>query len=133
MIVALMSCKAKESNVGTETFDGEIIEFDADFVKFYNDFHSDSIFQMAHVKFPLKKTPMNSGNEYWTTEDWVLHRPFSDHGGKFKRDFNVLGSLIIENIIDANGFFSMERRFAKLSDGWKLIFYNVENPRENAG
>lgn len=126
VLFLFLACKPKGQQDEKSISEIEVVELDKDFVDFHEMFHTDSIFQLSHIRFPLARSVQDSIQEPWTKESWVMHRTFSDFGGKFKRDFTVMGKLVIENIIDANGFFSMERRFAKLIDGWTLIYYNVE-------
>lgn len=131
-----ISCKndkATEESVSEIVIDKEVEEvvLDGEFVKFYNEFHKDSMFQLDHIAFPLQNNHDESIGEFWNRENWVRHNTFTDMDGMFRRDFEVLGNIVIEKIIDANGFFEMERRFANLSAGWNLIFYTVENPSIN--
>lgn len=132
---ALFSCKAPTTEVKGDILQSlEVVELDSSFIKFYNRFHSDSLYQLEHIQFPLKKNSQGLFGEKWDEENWIIHNQFSDMGGMFKRDLTPLGPLVIEKIIDANGFFEMERRFAELSDGWKLIYYDVRNPsQQNKG
>ena len=102
----------------------------ADFEQFYEAFHGDSVFQLAHIMFPLEGLPPNvdsttmAGNFRWQKENWVLHRPFNAMDGAFIRDYRVLGDeLVIEDIQHESGRYGMERRFAKYDDGWYLIYY----------
>lgn len=128
----LVSCKEKSVEKTIESSAEEVVEIEGDFVKFYNRFHKDSAFQWNHVAFPMENMANDSIGEYWTEENWIMHNAFSDMGGMFKRDINPIGkSLVVEKIVDANGFFDMERRFSKSKDEWNLIFYSVENPAFN--
>lgn len=120
----LFGCKSKETPyevpVESET---EVVEIEKDFVEFYEKFHTDSVFQLESINFPLVD-PINSIT--WTTDNWVMHQPFDDYGGKFRREFTPAGKIVLERIYDANGFFDMKRRWAKLLDGYKLIYYSTE-------
>ncbi len=137
-IMLVTACKgnpeeATKSDVETsvaENAEDEIV-LEESFVKFYNQFHEDSLYQWDHVMFPLENLHESSIDGPWTRENWIRHNTFTDMGGMFKRDFEVLGNIVVEKIIDANGFFEMERRFAKLSSGWNLIYYHIENPSIN--
>ena len=104
-----------------------------DFRSFYNQFHTDSVFQIQHITFPLdgiKKA--NDGPAdilvaiKWQKNGWDLHKPFNDHNGTFERRFSIVGLIIIENINDRNNYFSMERRFALIDGEWHLIFYGLK-------
>ena len=130
ILLFLMACKPKvESEISVSEPETEIetVEINPEFVDFYNRFHSDTAFQKRHILFPLKKKPLNDNGEIWTVDNWVIHKPFSSYQNTFRRDFESMGdALVVERIIDAGGHFNMERRFAKLSNGWQLIFYSAE-------
>jgi hypothetical protein len=108
---------------------------DRDFMAFYERFHQDSLFQLSHISFPLEGIPrVDSLGNYpadfrWQQENWKMHYPFNNADGEFVQEFVPLSeSIIVENIRDAQGFFSMQRRFAKLGGEWKLIYYAAMNP-----
>jgi hypothetical protein len=104
----------------------EVSTIPDDFYPFYDRFHSDSLFQMDHIIFPLTGEPAEEalkGHEWtWGREDWVMHHTFDDKG-TFKRDWYAINSVIIEKISDSSGRFTMERRWAKIGDEWSLIYY----------
>jgi len=134
LIVAfLFSCKSNtDQNVQTsenQVMDQDVVEVELDstFVKFYNRFHIDSVYQLDHVVFPMKNTHDSDVGPLWTAENWVMHKPFSDMGGMFTLDYQVLGNVVVEKINDYNGFFQMERRFGNLSSGWQLIYYHIDS------
>lgn len=102
-----------------------------DFTEFYTRFHGDSLYQIQHIQWPLAGIPeqadstvLAAGNFEWKQNEWQIHRPFNSEGGTFSQKFNVLSpELIVEQIKDKDQQFGMERRYAKLSDGWYLIYY----------
>ena len=133
LLIFIGSCKAdgSQSSDGAqivEESESEVVELDEDFIEFYMQFHEDSLFQLDHVAFPLKNYESELEGMHWQREDWKMHHPFSDEAGMFNRDYTVLGKIVIEKIVDANGYFDMERRFARLSSGWNLIYFKVEHP-----
>lgn len=97
----------------------------SDFKSFYEQFQSDSVFQLSHIAFPLERISDKEINDLtpWTRETWKVHRPFNDMNGAFERSFVTTSGIVNEYIIDLTGEFTMNRRFAKLSDGWNLIHY----------
>jgi hypothetical protein len=119
------SQNAENTNV-SPTNNEDLVEF----YEFYNNFHSDTAFQMAHISFPLAGKPthgMNSeesGKFYWQQENWALHRPIDFETSPFKRRILPLGDdLIMEYITHEKMSAGMMRRFAKLGDEWYLIYY----------
>ena len=133
VIIILLSliffqCKPSKPDAAIEE-----VKLPEDFAAFYNNFHTDSTYQINHITFPLEG--VQNANEgkidillpiKWEREDWVLHKAFNDHNGTFTRTYELAGPIIIEKISDANNFFAMERRFAKLSGEWHLIYYGLK-------
>lgn len=105
-----------------------------DFEVFYEQFHSDSTFQIEHIQWPLEGLPAhadtltNPAGFRWQKEAWVLHRPFNDALTGFSRSISSMGDgLMIEKIAHEEAGFRMERRFALIDDEWKLIYYAALN------
>ena len=108
-----------------------------DFVAFFDRFHTDSAYQMAHIMFPLEGLPTSTGDGdtltttryYWPKADWKIHRRFTDPGHDFEQWYEVLNDRVIEHWILMKGTnLHMKRRFAKLEDGWYLIYYQGLRP-----
>ena len=117
--LAAFSCKDK-TNTGSVT---------DSFERFYEQFHQDSTFQLAHIIFPLKGISTDGDsmgrdpNFHWQEDQWVLHKPFREDSG-FERTWTEVGDgLITETIVQPQAQVGMERRFARLEDGWYLIYY----------
>ena len=122
--LAFIQCKSPKND------QAENLSLPEDFRAFYNQFHTDSLFQLEHITFPLDGVEKANDGPVdillpikWKKEDWVLHKPFNDHNGSFERSYSIVGPVIIENISDKNDFFAMERRFALIDNEWHLIFY----------
>ncbi len=105
-----------------------------DFEVFYERFHTDSIFQIEHIQWPLEGLPAHSdtlsnpARFRWQQENWVLHKPFNDALTGFSKSLSSMGEgLMVEKIVHEEGGFHMERRFAKIDDEWKLIYYAALN------
>jgi len=108
-----------------------------DFVYFFDRFHADSAYQKEHIIFPLEGLPNSNGDTlansseryFWQREKWQLHRPFTDPSQQFEQWFEILGDRVIEHWIWMKGTnLFLERRFAKLNDGWYLIYYAGMRP-----
>lgn len=125
------ACQDTSSQIEVEetTSSAEVPDFDA----FYQQFHSDSLYQLAHIQFPLQgmsSRPEDHGAGFrWEKEDWRMHRNFTSSSG-FTSEFISLGDdLVIENIVHQNGQYGMERRFSRLGgDEWYLIYYAALHP-----
>ncbi|MEM9549066.1 MAG: hypothetical protein AAGA77_23970 [Bacteroidota bacterium] len=100
-----------------------------DFYPFYDQYHTDSLFQLERTVFPLKGLTRSSDSTkvaeeiMWQKKDWILHRPFDHQNGTFERNFTNFGGIISEHISANQGLFTLEKRYAKLNDQWHLIFY----------
>ncbi len=123
--ITIYACKnASEATHTSEAFH--------DFMVFYDQFHSDSLFQLEHITFPLQGLPSDlsstkASNFRWEQESWEMHQPI-DLSGEFERQFQAMDDeFIIEYIVHKTESYGMERRFAKLSDEWFLIYYAALN------
>ncbi len=100
-----------------------------DFHTFYNQYHTDSLFQMERTVFPLKGLAKSTDSTkiaeeiMWQKNNWILHRPYDSQNGTFERTFTNIEGIISEKISANNGFFTLEKRYVKLSGEWHLIFY----------
>jgi hypothetical protein len=103
-----------------------------DFLEFYQKFHTDSVYQMAHIEWPLKGESGISADtmakrqlKEWNPEDWrLMHLPDTSMS-TLKRSFETVGEIIVvEKMSYPMVGFGFERQFYKEEDGqWRLIFY----------
>ena len=126
LIMVSFACQSKPTQ--TEEVAAVLPEH---FKRFYEDFHSDSIFQMAHIHFPLKaqqsyrdSSSILTIDTIYTEQTWTLHKPFIQDSG-FEREFRVLGDLVTEITKDNMGLLSIERRWGVLDSSWYLIYYHT--------
>jgi hypothetical protein len=130
-LISLLACKAK-----TDTNTAEMKPLPADFRDFYEKFHSDSLYQISHIAFPLKGLPINVDSAmiaqdtfHFTLQDWKMHHPVDFGKGEFVQIITPMADVLItERIIKSDNTFGIERRFAKLSNNeWSLIYYVAPN------
>ena len=108
----------------------------ADFVTFYERFHRDSAFQMAHILFPLQGLPVAGdtaaipGQTYfWQEENWRIQGTFDEGNSEFTRTITPYGpDIMVEEIVHQNGEIGMLRRWARLDSTWYLVYYAGLNP-----
>ena len=132
------SCNPKANTSTTETEGQKAVDtLPDDFVAFFDRFHTDSAYQMAHIMFPLEGLPATTGDGdtltitryFWQKGDWKIHHRFTDPGHDFEQWYEVLNDRVIEHWILMKGTnLHMKRRFAKLEDGWYLIYYQGLRP-----
>jgi hypothetical protein len=126
----MVSC----NNSGPDSEDvnmADQVSLPSDFRGFYDRFHSDSLFQISHIIFPLKgqRTMIDTMETLsldleYNLEDWKLHKPFVDNGS-YERSFQFMGGLIMESMVDKMGLFTVERRWGKIDSSWNLIYYGT--------
>lgn len=117
-----------ESNT-TDEFTHSENSLPKDFHSFYDRFHTDSVYQMNHISFPLTGVVQEGDSlrtlvaKQWIKTDWKLHKPFDNYGGTYERTFTNNGTIISETILGNGGMFTVEKRYSKLSGEWFLIYY----------
>ena len=102
-----------------------------DFNAFYQRFHRDSAYQLAHIRFPLEGLPGGADSLQLTTTDfrfrradWVLHRPVDYEMSEFTRTFvPITEDFIIERVRHKQYPMGMTRRWLRTDGEWELIFY----------
>ena len=101
------------------------------FVNFYERFHQDSAFQMAHILFPLQGLPAAGDTTsapgqpfFWQEENWKMQGPFDADRSEFTRTIKPYGpDIMVEEIVHRNGEIGMMRRWARLDSTWYLVYY----------
>ncbi len=130
LALLMMSCKRNPPALKQDEVGG----LPPDFVTFYEKFHADSAFQMAHITFPLEGYPMSpdsatlASNFRWKAENWAMHRGTMFVDSLYNRRFsNPLPTVITEIIVQKDKPYGTFRRFLKRDDSWYLIFYSDMN------
>lgn len=121
--------KPKEAEQVTQTS----AQLPQDFLDFYEKFHRDSLYQVAHIIWPLQgdtdervdSTHFQKKNTVWQQADWRMQK-LDFNRSDYIFDRQMLGEvLIIERIRPRTANYGIERRFAKQADGeWSLIYYS---------
>ena len=130
LTLLVISCKHNPPALKKE----EAAELPADFVTFYEKFHSDSLFQMAHISFPLEGYPMSpdsatlASNFRWTADKWRMHKGMMYADSLYTRKFDMpFPTAITEVIMQKQTPYGTYRRFLKRDNDWMLIFYSDMN------
>lgn len=124
----LLSCQTAETDTDSIPTSGDATE---DFTAFYQRFHSDSAFQLSRITFPLEGLPQRAdsatvvdNNFRWQKADWKLQQAPPSNSEEFELAFLPLGEdMIIERLTHQQWGLAITRRFARLDDGWHLIYY----------
>ncbi len=129
--ILLFSCK--NGSTGPMQKAAEMSDLPKDFLDFYQQFHTDSAYQIAHIEWPLKgeKTvPGDNGIDKkvlatWEPENWAIqHLPDLVSSG-LKRSFETISEvLVIEHLQYPMVNYGMERQFYKDENNeWRMIYY----------
>lgn len=129
LLIGFISCKSDSQETHQER---EVFGPDESFAPFYDKFHSDSVYQLAHINFPLQGMPqrMDSTNLakqdfFWDKESWVIQHDFDEKETGFTKSINAVSpTMVEEKIVDKSGQFGIVRRFIKLDDEWYLIYFS---------
>ena len=141
--LSFTNCKKAVTNVEKQAVESEAVidTLPDDFVTFFERFHTDSAFQLEHIIFPLEGLPgsieetdtIATQRYFWQRQDWVKHNPFTDPAHQFEHWYEVLDTRLIEHWVQLKGTkMVIQRRFAKLDDGWYLIYYAGMRPAEKS-
>lgn len=133
-LLIIASCKNTNSEEEVSIQAKDFKSLPIDFQEFYIKFHTDTSFQYTHVSFPMQghiihKHPEGDTIESvtWTKKNWRIHERFDTNNKAFKQDFQLVSdNAIFESITGLEGMFRIEKRYAKLSDGWNLIYYSQQ-------
>ena len=131
--LSILSFSCNNSPGGPLQQASEMSDLPKDFLSFYQQFHTDSSYQMAHIEWPLKgekSVPQEDGGAKtelaeWEPETWaILHLPDMTDVG-LKRSFETISNvLIIEKLQYPMVNFGLERQFFKEeNDEWMMIYY----------
>ncbi|MFQ5445864.1 MAG: hypothetical protein ACE5FF_02925 [Saprospiraceae bacterium] len=131
-LVLFLACKNKPQEPAAAAAAPALPE---GFTEFYRRFHADSVYQMAHIVFPLQGLPGNADsltiaqdNYHWQPENWKMMRPFDFQMSDFRRELHPVNeNMVVERIVHKSGEFGMVRRFAKVAGEWNLIYYTGMN------
>lgn len=127
-LLGLLACKAETPASEMVSATAEAVP--AGFVAFYERFHADSLYQVEHIAWPLSGKRLQEGEVAgeagagrWTRDTWRVHKRVRPEDG-FVLEYEVMGDdLVTERIAARQGNYELIRRFARLSDGWQLIYY----------
>ncbi|MBC7775471.1 MAG: DUF4348 domain-containing protein [Phycisphaerae bacterium] len=129
LVFLLSNCKNKPQALQQAKAEGDLPK---DFLEFYQKFHADSAYQMAHIEWPLKgekggaqDTTAKRQLTEWMPENWHLMYLPDTTVSTLKRSFETVGEvLVVERMSYPMVGVGYERQFYKEEDGqWRLIFY----------
>lgn len=132
----IINCKTtrvkinKEASIANESKTRLKVNFDEDFDKFYARFHSDSIFQMSRIVFPLNGIHIDGFEETkWDKKNWILIKTkyYDVDTTQFKVKYNKTSKTFTQKAWIENSGFSSECRFEIISKKWYLVYFLDNN------
>jgi hypothetical protein len=130
-MLAIFACKLKQNTPESATTVAK--EPSAEFMEFYNKFHQDSVFQMAHIVWPLEGNTVQQSDSLkmvrvpikFEATAWKMHKPLELDGSDYVREWSIFSDDMLEETIKYSAAnFGMRRRWAKIAGEWHLIFYS---------
>ncbi|UPZ15389.1 DUF4348 domain-containing protein [Flavobacterium humidisoli] len=106
-------------------------ELPENFDEFNKKFHSDSIFQVSRVDFPIEGKHVSGFEQYnWTKKNWqfqVIPVAEKTEIEEYQHSLVKTDTLITERFWIPNSGFEVERQFKLINNKWFLIYYNDIN------
>lgn len=126
----LLSCQNKKSDSSVLS-KKEIIKNAEKFDVFDERFHSDSVFQISRVDFPIDGISISGFNRHnWTRENWqFLNVPVSENNliENYEHSLVKTDTLVIERFWIPESSFEVERHFKLIKNKWFLVYYDDIN------
>lgn len=134
LLTSLVACQPKDKTTSKEISKEDTTVLPEDYISFYEKFHTDSLYQMSHIQWPLqgiqteeRDSNIINGRFYHKQENWLMHKSLSEEMGYSQSTKILADDLLEETMVDSQGQFGMKRRFAKISKEWYLIYYSGLN------
>lgn len=124
LLLALLACACHSVKNGRNS------EPDENFNHFYLLFHSDTVFQMERIQFPLEGGSYDSENETkWNKKNWQLKKytVYDVDTTQYKVEFNLTDTLVNERIYIPNSGFDFQCKYKLIDGKWFLIYCMDQN------
>lgn len=134
LLFVLIACnKNKISNDSDLDFSTKKIKKESveNFDEFNKKFHSDSIFQVSRVDFPIEGEHVSGFEQHnWNPKNWQFQAiPVAEKTeiGEYQHSLVKTDTLITERFWIPDSGFEVERQFKLIKGKWFLIYYNDIN------
>jgi len=125
-----ISCNRKKENLYNYQIRNTATEIE-NFNEFNIRFHTDSIFQLARVNFPIGGKSIDGFEKHdWTLKNWVMLKTLvveTSQAKDYKHSLTKSDTLVVEKYWIPESGFEVERRFKRINNKWFLIYYNDVN------
>lgn len=109
----------------------EKIESAENFEEFNKKFHSDSLFQISRVDFPIEGKHVSGFEQYnWTRKNWqflAIRVAEKTKIGEYQHSLEKTDTLITERFWIPDSGFEVERQFKLIANKWFFVYYNDIN------
>lgn len=130
LVFILISC-----NRNSEKKNNYVIKNTANTVENFDEFnirfHTDSIFQLARINFPIEGKSIDGfDRNEWNSENWeMLKTPVVDKSENKEYEHSLVKSdtLVVEKYWIKDSGFLVERKFKRVKNKWFLTYYNDVN------
>ncbi|WP_125720273.1 hypothetical protein [Flavobacterium ustbae] len=106
-------------------------ELPENFEEFNKKFHSDSLFQVSRVDFPIGGKHVSGFEQYnWTRKNWQFQAvPVAENTAieDYQHSLVKTDTLITEKFWIPDSGFEVERQFKLINNKWFLIYYSDIN------
>ncbi|MFC0779113.1 hypothetical protein [Flavobacterium sp. HJSW_4] len=106
-------------------------ELPENFDEFNKKFHSDSLFQVSRVDFPIEGKHVSGFDQHeWTRKNWefqVILVADKTEIEEYQHSLTKTDTLITERFWIPDSGFEVERKFKLINNKWFLIYYNDVN------
>lgn len=140
LILSLVFLSCKKNDIEKESVPNlpvkksekkEVIAAAESFEDFNKKFHSDSIFQVSRVDFPIEGKHVSGFEQYnWNRKNWQFQAiPVAEKSeiGEYQHSLVKTDSLVTERFWIPDSGFEVERQFKLIGNKWFLISYNDIN------
>ena len=139
IVFIFLSCNRgkKETNLNSKVTITDSIskpvkkELPENFDEFNKKFHSDSLFQVSRVDFPIEGQHVSGFEQYnWTRKNWQFQAiPVAEKTEieEYQHSLVKTDTLVTEKFWIPDSGFEVERQFKLIHNKWFLIYYNDIN------
>ena len=106
------------------------IEKTENFDEFYVKFHSDSLFQVQRMVFPLEGGRYDyDTEEKWTRENWRMKKVtvYQVDPSEFSVELNKEDTMVFERIYIPNSGFDFQCRYKLIDGKWYMVYCLDQN------
>lgn len=131
VFLILISCQDKKGEPSTLDSKKTLITKRENFDRFNIRFHSDSVFQISRVDFPIDGISVSGFERHnWKKENWkFITVPVSEKNEVENYEHSLIknDTLVIEKFWIPDSGFEVERQFKLIKNKWFLVYYNDIN------